>query len=265
MLTTKEASDYLKLSIRSLERMRLEGSGPRYLKLRSSVRYRLSDLEAFVASRLVSSTSEAEVRRRLTPIDAPSVKKLEPHPFSAIMPSATEEEMNSLATDIGKNGVLHPIVMYQKKILDGNHRYRVLAEIYNFGKSASWVEFEGTDTEAKLFVISSNIHRRHLSPDARKAIIETLLKADPGLSNRAIASSAKVDDKTVGSVRQRLEATAEIPQLDATTGADGKTRKRKEKAKKTAVEVSDKVKIEYKNRLTPRPSSKPVIHLSNIC
>ncbi|MFZ2078185.1 MAG: hypothetical protein WAV38_16320, partial [Xanthobacteraceae bacterium] len=50
---------------------------------------------------------------------------------------------------------------------------------------------------------------------------------DPTKSNRQIAATAKVDDKTVGAVREKLESTAEIPQLESTTGADGKTRKRK--------------------------------------
>jgi hypothetical protein len=59
---------------------------------------------------------------KLNPIDAPSAKKLDPHPYSTIMPQATEEEFKNLTQDIGKNGVLHPIVVYQKKILDGNHR-----------------------------------------------------------------------------------------------------------------------------------------------
>ena len=34
-----------------------------------------------------------------------------------------------------------------------------------------------------------------------------------------------VNDKTVGTVREKLESTAEIPQLEKTTGRDGKARK----------------------------------------
>jgi hypothetical protein len=89
----------------------------------------------------------------------------------------------------------------------------------------------------------ANIHRRHLTPEKRREIIATLLKADPTQSNRSIGSSARVDDKTVGAVRSELEATAEIPQLEETTGKDGKKRKRNSKG--NAGTSGDKEKITY--------------------
>jgi hypothetical protein len=51
-----------------------------------------------------------------------------------------------------------------------------------------------------------------------------MLKASPGASNRQIAQQANADHKTVGKVRQEQEATGEVPQLNKTTGADGKAR-----------------------------------------
>jgi len=58
LLTQDEAAELLKLSVRTMERLRVSGAGPKYLKIRQSVRYRLSDLETFIASRIVGSTSE---------------------------------------------------------------------------------------------------------------------------------------------------------------------------------------------------------------
>ncbi|WP_425450498.1 helix-turn-helix transcriptional regulator [Virgifigura deserti] len=46
------------VSKRTLQRWRLEGSGPVYIKLSRSVRYRKSDLDAFIAAGLRHSTSE---------------------------------------------------------------------------------------------------------------------------------------------------------------------------------------------------------------
>jgi hypothetical protein len=43
------------------------------------------------------------------------------------------------------------------------------------------------------------------------------LKDTPELSNRQIAETLKVDDKTVGSVRAKLEDGAEIPHHDKRT------------------------------------------------
>ena len=63
ILDTPEAASYIRLSKPTLERLRLTGDGPPYAKLGKAVRYRRTDLDAWLASRLVRSTSEtAEVR-----------------------------------------------------------------------------------------------------------------------------------------------------------------------------------------------------------
>lgn len=55
---TEEAARHLSLARNTLEKMRVHGNGPQFVKLGRSVRYRISDLEAYVAERVVSSTSE---------------------------------------------------------------------------------------------------------------------------------------------------------------------------------------------------------------
>jgi excisionase family DNA binding protein len=57
LLDQREAAKLLRLSERTLERLRLSGGGPLYVKAGRSVRYREADLEAWVAARVVSSTS----------------------------------------------------------------------------------------------------------------------------------------------------------------------------------------------------------------
>ena len=59
LLTQREAAAQLRLSARTLERLRVSGTGPAYVKTGRLVRYREQDIEEFVASRLVNSTSEA--------------------------------------------------------------------------------------------------------------------------------------------------------------------------------------------------------------
>jgi predicted DNA-binding transcriptional regulator AlpA len=45
--------------VRTVERLRVTGTGPKFLRIRHSVRYRPADVEAWLASRVVGSTSEA--------------------------------------------------------------------------------------------------------------------------------------------------------------------------------------------------------------
>jgi excisionase family DNA binding protein len=57
LLTTPEAAEYVRLGKPTLERFRLSGEGPLFAKLGGAVRYRQTDLDNWVASRLVNSTS----------------------------------------------------------------------------------------------------------------------------------------------------------------------------------------------------------------
>ena len=59
VLTTVEAARYVRLGKPTLERFRLTGEGPRYAKLGGAVRYRRADLDQWLESRLVASTSAA--------------------------------------------------------------------------------------------------------------------------------------------------------------------------------------------------------------
>jgi predicted DNA-binding transcriptional regulator AlpA len=58
LLNQSEAARLLRLSERTMERLRLMGGGPCFVKCGRSVRYRECDLEAWIAARIVSSTSE---------------------------------------------------------------------------------------------------------------------------------------------------------------------------------------------------------------
>jgi excisionase family DNA binding protein len=59
LLTPREAAKHLRCSERTLERHRLVGDGPPFVKIGASIRYPLSELEKWLADRLRRSTSEA--------------------------------------------------------------------------------------------------------------------------------------------------------------------------------------------------------------
>jgi excisionase family DNA binding protein len=58
LLTQRDAAAKLRLSERTLERLRLQGTGPHYVKAGRLVRYREADLERWITARVVGSTSE---------------------------------------------------------------------------------------------------------------------------------------------------------------------------------------------------------------
>jgi len=58
LLTEREAAERLGLSVRTLQKWRLLGSGPQFLKLGHAVRYDPADLERYLESSRRRSTSE---------------------------------------------------------------------------------------------------------------------------------------------------------------------------------------------------------------
>jgi excisionase family DNA binding protein len=58
IFTTIEAAQYVRLAKPTLERFRLTGTGPAYCKLGGAVRYRRCDLDEWLQTRLICSTSD---------------------------------------------------------------------------------------------------------------------------------------------------------------------------------------------------------------
>jgi predicted DNA-binding transcriptional regulator AlpA len=59
LMRTPEAADYLGMSESWLNKTRVTGNGPKYVKLSRAVAYRRSDLDSFLNQRVRNSTSEA--------------------------------------------------------------------------------------------------------------------------------------------------------------------------------------------------------------
>jgi ParB-like chromosome segregation protein Spo0J len=168
---------------------------------------------------------------------APSWRDMLPvHPAADLFPLLSKGDLEELSRDIKENGLRQPCHIIADEdgrpvLLDGRNRLDALEHIGEEITLDNSVIFEQlpADVDPYAFVISANIHRRHLTGEQKRELIGKLLKATPEKSNRQIAKTVKADDKTVGSVRRELEATAEIPQLAKTVGKDRKARPSKRK------------------------------------
>jgi hypothetical protein len=54
LLTPRDSADYRRTSIRTQDRERAEGRGPRYVRIGSRIYYRRRDVDTFIAAHLVS-------------------------------------------------------------------------------------------------------------------------------------------------------------------------------------------------------------------
>ncbi len=108
------------------------------------------------------------------------------HPIADLFPLLAGADLDALADDIRDNGLLHPIVRHGGKILDGRNRFRACGLA---GVEPRFVDFDGPDPLA--FVVSANLHRRHLNESQRGMV------------------AAKVATMTRG--RQPIETNVGIP------------------------------------------------------
>lgn len=118
---------------------------------------------------------------------------------------------------------LPPILVQRSglRVIDGVHRLR--AATLRGDTTIRAHLFEGPDDAAFLLAVRSNItHGLPLTLAERKAAAERILTAHPEWSDRAIAGSAGLSDKTVAAIRRK--ASAEIPRSHTRRGADGRVR-----------------------------------------
>lgn len=140
-----------------------------------------------------------------------------------LLPGLTTDEFAALKADIAERGVMVPIEFDENgTVLDGHHRLRACAEL-GIVEYPTIIRQGMTEGEKREHVLALNLDRRHLTREQRRDLIAELLRAKPEASNREIAGQAKADDHTVATVRQELQAGAEIPHVEVAVGRDGKT------------------------------------------
>jgi hypothetical protein len=80
------------------------------------------------------------------------------HPMAEIFQLLNNEGLKALADDIAEHGLLDEIILLDGKILDGRCRYLACERV---GVSPKFHDYVGDDPLG--FVISRNVHRRHLT------------------------------------------------------------------------------------------------------
>jgi hypothetical protein len=119
------------------------------------------------------------------------------HPLADIFPLIEGQAYQDLMADVLRHGVREPVWLHEGRILDGRNRYRAATAV---GVKFETRTYEGN--EAAAFVVSLNLHRRHLSESQRAAVAAKLANLAHG-GNRKSDQAANLP---VGSVTQAKAA-----------------------------------------------------------
>jgi len=88
------------------------------------------------------------------------------HPAAELFPLLDGPEFDALVDDIREHGQREPIVVHDGMILDGRNRYRACKAIGIEPVVKLWSE----SSTIEAFVVSMNLHRRHLNESQRAMI-----------------------------------------------------------------------------------------------
>lgn len=175
------------------------------------------------------------------------MKRLKPHPAAEIFEMMSDKELDELAADIKAKGQLEPItVTTEGLILDGRNRYEACRRAGVAVKCEEW-HVAGSPT---AWVLSKNLHRRHLTIDQRAVVA---LEAEA-----MFAEEAKERQRAAGGDRKSPAAKADrLPSRDGkrseraptsahlaarAAGVSGATVERVKRLKAQRPEMLDQVK-----------------------
>jgi ParB-like chromosome segregation protein Spo0J len=130
-------------------------------------------------------------------------QRYEIHPAATLFPLMTEEEYEGLKQDIAENGQREDIVVWCGKLIDGRNRLRACEELQRQPSIAELDE----DQDPWKYVISHNLHRRHLTTTQKANVaanVATLKRGEIGNGRKVDVSK---DSSTVEEAAKLLNVS----------------------------------------------------------
>jgi ParB-like chromosome segregation protein Spo0J len=173
------------------------------------------------------------------------------HPAANLFPMMSADELKALGKDIRQKGLTSPIAItanryvgsdWAYQLLDGRNRLDAMELagiefdlVLKDGKCIIESELDCArdggffppaivvNNDLYAYVISANVHRRHLTTQQKLDLLDKVMKAHPNLSSRRIAKLAGVSPTTAAKSRRKLQANGDVSTVD--TSIDTKGRK----------------------------------------
>lgn len=131
------------------------------------------------------------------------------HPFADIFPLIEGDDFTALVADIKAHGLREKVVTYRGQILDGRNRFLACQRAK---VKPGFRAFSGDDAAALAFVVSVNVHRRHLTESQRAMAAARIATLPKGANQHASieAPSQKEAAETLKVGRASVQRAKEV-------------------------------------------------------
>lgn len=192
------------------------------------------------------------------------MRKYEVHPAADLFPLMTGEELSGLVADISENGQREPITIWNGKLVDGRNRAAACEQL---GIEPDACELD-SETDPIKWVLSHNLHRRHLTPSQKAQVavkLKKLLEPEAKEKQRANGGDRK-SQKAKKSNAEKLPQAKRAPdsrtQAASMLGISGKLVDAAEKVEKKGTPelnqavASGKVSVTKAAKIADAPKEK---------
>src|SRR5436309_2570740 len=115
------------------------------------------------------------------------------HPAADLFPMMSDADLDELAADLAEHGLYQAIAFQGDELLDGRNRLAAIHRIKDETRRNNLLGFVASTKrvldvrDPTAYVVSANLHRRHLTAEQKRELIETLLRERPDRSDRGTA------------------------------------------------------------------------------
>lgn len=132
----------------------------------------------------------------------PKQQAYEIHPAAELFPMMGEKEFTEFKSDIATHGIKEWGTLYRGQVLDGRNRYKACQEL---GMEMDFCEIEDKeDFDPIAYVLSHNLHRRHLTTSQRSDVaakVATLRHGEVGNGRVEVSKDTSTIDEAAAQMK----------------------------------------------------------------
>ena len=129
------------------------------------------------------------------------------HPAADLFPMIEGKAWEDFKQDIRTNGFQQDITLYRGQILDGRNRYKAAIELKMLDDLGVCEFDEDSDIDPYQWVISRNLHRRHLTESQRASVAAKLVNVKLGENQHTLEGLQICRPTTVDQAAQMLQVS----------------------------------------------------------